>query len=200
MSSRMELDVFRDYVHLKAFDVISGDGSYRRYLFECRDLQNEWAVHAQSNVSKVACHVRNIQGLVDRVRKMNTSVAKLCNEVVTAMHAPVKTVPHASQCFITGEISENCIDISRATKNCKESLVHPKFQYFALMLYYVHRLDHVVRCYAKCWLEKQNPDLTMAQLTEEFKSTQEPVIAEMHWCFIEGSAHVTESLQYYLMT
>ena len=76
-------------------------------------------------------------------------------------------------------------------------LVHPKFHYFFLMLYYVHRLEHVIRSMTKSWLEQQDPELTMAQLTAEF-SSQDELLRGMWRCFHAGSAHVTQSLQHYL--
>jgi len=195
----MELCEFRDYVNCKALDVISGDGSYRRYLYQCVEKQDEWAVRMHCNVAKVTAYVRDIHGLVDRVRSLQCPVARVCTEVVTAMHAPVRVVPRLAVCAITGLHTQGCIDVSRATKTENPVLVHPKFHYFFLMLYYVHRLEHVVRSFTKYWLEQQDPEATMAQLTGAF-GAQEQLFADMHRAFMEGSRHVVDSLQHYLST
>ena len=79
----MDLVEFRDYVQCKAFDVISGDGSYRRYLYQCVEKQDEWALRVHANVTKIAAHVREVQALVDRVRQLKTPLAIACTEVVT---------------------------------------------------------------------------------------------------------------------
>jgi hypothetical protein len=195
----MEFTEFRDYVQCKALDVISGDGSYRRYLYQCVEKQDEWAVRMHGNVAKVTAYVRDVQGLVDRVRSLQCPVGRVCTEVVTAMHAPVRIVPRLAVCSITGLHTQGCVDVSRATKTENPVLVHPKFHYFFMMLYYVHRLEHVVRSFTKYWLEQQDPEATMAQLTSLF-AAQEPLFREMHRSFVEGSRHVVESLQCYLST
>lgn len=197
--SRMDFQEFRDYVHCKAFDVISGDGSYRRYLYQCVEKQDEWALRMHGNVAKVTAQVRELQALVDRVRQLSVPLARVCTEVVTAMHAPVRIVPRLAVCSITGAHSQECVDVSRATKTDNPVLVHPRFHYFFIMLYYVHRLEHVVRSLTKSWLEQQNPDLTMAELTDAF-AAQEDLLRGMHRSFVEGSKHVAESLQCYLCT
>jgi hypothetical protein len=193
----MEFEHFRDYIHCKAFDVISGDGSYRRYLYQCVENQDGWAIRMHDSVSRVTAHVRDFQNLVERVRQLPTPLAKVCTEVVTAMHAPTRMVPKLSVCCITGAHCVDCIDVSRATKSELPVLVHPRFQYFFLMLYYVHRLEHVVRSFAKSWLENQNSDATMAELTKLFISQHE-LIQKMHQVFVEGFRHVTDSLHNYL--
>ncbi len=193
----MEFCEFKDYVHCKALDVISGDGSYRRYLYQCVEKQDEWAVRMHCNVAKVTAYVRDIHGLVDRVCSLQCPVARVCTEVGTAMHAPVRVVPRLAVCAITGLHTQGCIDVSRATKTENPVLVHPEFHYFFLMLYYVQRLEHVIRSFTKYWLEQQDPEDTMAQLTAAFAS-QEQLFVDMHRSFIEGSRHVVDSLQHYL--
>lgn len=193
----MQYSEFLDYVQCKAFDVISGDGSYRRYLYQCVDKHDDWAVRMHANVAKVSNHIREIQTLVERVRNMNTPLSKVCTEVVTAMHAPVRVVSNLSVCCITGSHSQGCIDVSRATKSENPVLVHPRFHYFFMMLYYVHRLEHVIRSFTKSWLELQDPDLTMAELTKQFNS-QEEIFLKMFDVFMQGSSHIVESLQVFL--
>jgi len=193
----MQYSEFLDYIQCKAFDVISGDGSYRRYLYQCVDKQDEWAVRMHANVAKVGNHIREVQVLVERVRSMNTPLSKVCTEVVTAMHAPVRIMPNLSVCCITGSHAQGCIDVSRATKSENPILVHPRFHYFFMMLYYVHRLEHVVRSFTKSWLELQDPEMTMADLTKQF-SLQDEIFTKMFEIFIQGSAHIVESLQIFL--
>jgi hypothetical protein len=193
----MDFAEFQDYVHCKAFDVISGDGSYRRYLYQCVERQDDWAIRMHRNVAKVTNHVREVQSLVDRVRQIQSPLSRVCTEVVTAMHAPVRVVSTLAICSITGAHCQNCIDVSRATKTENPILVHPRFHYFFMMLYYVHRLEHVVRSLTKCWLEQQDSDMTMADLTRVFAS-QTSLFQAMHKSFVEGSKHVVDSLQHFL--
>jgi hypothetical protein len=193
----MQFENFRDYIHCKAFDVISGDGSYRRYLYQCVENQDAWAIRVHESVTLVTANVREFQLLVDRVRQLQTPVARVCTEVVTAMHAPTRVSPKLSVCTITGAHCVNCIDVSRATKSDVPVLIHPRFHYFFLMLYYVHRLEHVIRSFAKSWLEHQDSEQTMAELTKKF-TAQTELFEQMFKVYNEGSRHVIDSLQNYL--
>jgi hypothetical protein len=148
-------------------------------------------------VGRVTAAVREVQGLVERVRALPTPLGRVCTEVVTAMHAPVRVVQGLAACCLTGAHSTGCIDVSRATKTDAPVVVHARFHYFVLMLYYVHRLEHVVRSLTKAWLEQQDPDLSMKELTELFM-LQKDLLDGMQQGFAEGLEHVTASLRHYL--
>ena len=45
---------FEDYVLCKALDVISGDGSYKRFVYQCAENEEGWAVRLHASVSKVS--------------------------------------------------------------------------------------------------------------------------------------------------
>jgi hypothetical protein len=193
----VSFEEFKDYVHCKAFDVISGDGSYRRYLYQCVENHDDWAIRMHESVARVTSFVREFQSLIERVRQLRTPLAKVCTEVVTAMHAPTRVVPKLSVCIITGAHCTDCIDVSRATKSESPVLVHPRFHYFFLMLYYVHRLEHVIRSFSKSWLDQQESELTMAELTNKFVQQNE-LIKQMHKVLMEGHKHVVDSIYFYL--
>lgn len=193
----ISLEEFQDYLLCKAFDVISGDGSYKRYVFQCAENEEGWAVRIHMSVSRVTQMIRDVHTIVERVRGIASPLARVCTEVVTSMHAPVRTVSSLSACCLTDTQSKGCIDVSRATKTDTPVTVHAKFQYFVLMLYFVHRLEHVIRSMTKSWLAQQETDLSMEDLTQRF-SGQRDFIARMHASFVAGHAHVVASLQHFL--
>lgn len=188
---------FEDYVLCKALDVISGEGVYRRFLYQCAENAEPWAVRMQASVAVVVSSVREVQSLVERVRQQDSKLGRVCREVTTSMHAPLSVAPGVGICSLTDTQSRGCIDVSRASKTDSPVLVHAKFQYFVLMLYFTHRLEHVVRSMTKWWLEEQEPDLTMAELTDLF-SAQKDLFAGMHSAFEAGFSHVTSSLRHSL--
>jgi hypothetical protein len=191
---------FEDYLLCKSFDVISGDGSYKRYVFQCAENEEPWALRIHASVSRVTQSIRDLHTLVERVRGTASPLARVCTEVVTSMHAPVRVVPGLSACCLTDTQSKGCIDVSRATKTDAPVTVHSKFHYFVLMLYYVHRLEHVIRSMTKSWLAQQQDEadrLSMAQLTARF-AEQRALVSDMHAAFVTGLSHVTESLEFFL--
>jgi hypothetical protein len=99
--------------------------------------------------------------------------------------------------IITECQAQNCIDVSRATKQNQTLPVHSKFQYFVLMLFYTHRIEHVIRTYTKLWLEGQPPDADMTELTARFRE-QDVLFDKMFERFQQGHAHVKASLEAYM--
>jgi hypothetical protein len=65
------------------------------------------------------------------------------------------------------------------------------------MLYFVHRFEHVIRSFTKSWLEQQDHDMSMADLTAAFLQ-QDELLRAMHRSFVDGAEHVSRSLQHYL--
>ena len=198
MSAPCAAAEFEDYLLCKAYDVISGDGSYKRYVFHCAENEEPWALRLHASVSRVTGVIRDLHALVERVRSLSCPLARVCTEVVTAMHAPVRVVSAVSQCCLTDARVRGCIDVSRATKTDAPVTVHPKFHHFVLMLYYVHRLEHVVRSMTKAWLARQpSEEASIADLTQRF-AAQRDLLGRMYVAFAEGHAHVTRSLQHFL--
>ena len=197
MSSSVTLREFTEYVQCKAFDVISGDGSYKRHVYQCVENEEPWALSMHASVSKVTHVVRELQATVERVRALNNKLSRVLTEVVTSMHAPVRVVSGLSICCLTDTQTRGCIDVSRATKTDSPVTVHVRFHYFVLMLYYAHRLEHVVRSLTKSWLEAQEAEVSIAHLVERFGAQRE-LFAALHTRFTEGLEHVQQSLEHFL--
>lgn len=213
----MNPSAFKDFVVCKALDVISGNGAYRKYLHQCCENGEDWALKVAANVAVVGAVIKDLHALVDRVRRLpNSKLGKVCGEIVSSMHSPVRVIPGWSTCeaffshFIVainlnfhfpGVITEcqaqNCIDVSRATKQNQTIPVHSKFQYFTLMLFFTHRIEHVIRTYTKLWLESQPPDTDMNDLTARFRE-QDALFEKMFTRFQQGHAHVKASLEAYM--
>ena len=194
----MDRSAFKDFVLCKALDVISGNCAYRRYLHQCCENGEDWALKVSANVAAFAGVIKELHALVDRVRRLpNSKLGKVCGEIVSSMHSPVRVIPGWSTCVITECQAQSCIDVSRATKQNQSIPVHSKFQYFVLMCFYCCRIEHVVRTYTKVWLENQPADLDMNQLTSRFQE-QDELFGKMFDRFVEGHAHVKASLEAYL--
>ena len=194
----MDRTSFKDFVVCKALDVISGNGAYRKYLHQCCENGEPWAQRVNASVATMNAAIKDLHATIERVRRLpNSKVGKACSEIVFSIHAPVRVIPGWSTCFITECQAQNCIDVSRATKQNQTLPVHPKFAYFVLMLFYTHRIEHVIRAYTKLWLETQPPQADMSDLTARFQDQPE-LFDKMYDRFAEGYAHVKSSLEAYL--
>jgi hypothetical protein len=191
---------FIDFVLFKAFDVISGSGSYRKFVHQSTDSGEDWAIRMTKSVSDMNVLLRELHNLVERVRRLpNSKVATVCSEVVLATRAPIRVLPGWSTCFLTDNHAFECIDVARVAKNGQVIPLHPRFAYFVLQLFYCHRLEHVVRTYTKNWLdcEAQAGVADIHELTARFQE-QVVLFRAMHAKFCEGFAHVKQSLDKYM--
>lgn len=89
-------------------------------------------------------------------------------------------------------------------KNMGEIVVHPRFTHFLLMLWFICKLDHVLRNYTRCWLEaevaaeKKNSakgqETNVHHLCEKFAG-QEELFKSLCSVFNHGFRHIRTSLQ-----
>ena len=95
----MNPPAFKDFIVCKALDVISGNGAYRKYLHQCCENGEEWALQVAANVAAVGAVIKDLHALVDRVRRLpNSKLGKVCGEIVSSMHSPVRVIPGWSTC------------------------------------------------------------------------------------------------------
>jgi hypothetical protein len=106
--------------------------------------------------------IKELHSLVDRVKRLpNSKLSKVCGEIVSSMHSPARVIPGWSTCVITECQAQNCIDVSRATKQNQSIPVHAKFQYFVLMCFYCCRIEHVIRSVLLADLQRFSLSLTL---------------------------------------
>ena len=90
----MDCASFKDFVLCKALDVVSGNCAYRKYLHQCCENGEEWALRVSTNVASVSAVIKELHALVDRVRRLpNSKLGKVCCEIVSSMHSPVRVIP-----------------------------------------------------------------------------------------------------------
>jgi hypothetical protein len=95
----MDQTAFKDFLVCKALDVISGNCAYRKYLHQCCENGEEWALKVSGNVAAVSAVIKELHALVDRVRRLpNSRLGKVCGEIVSSMHSPVRVIPGWSTC------------------------------------------------------------------------------------------------------
>ena len=99
----MNPPAFKDFIVCKALDVISGNGAYRKYLHQCCENGEDWALKVSANVAAVGAVIKDLHALVDRVRRLpNSKLGKVCGEIVSSMHSPVRVIPGWSTCELMG--------------------------------------------------------------------------------------------------
>ena len=70
----LSLQTVEQYVKYKAFDVI-GNGNYRRYVNNCKEKNEPWALEITNAVAQMSALTKSIQSLVNDLQKNNKTGA-----------------------------------------------------------------------------------------------------------------------------
>jgi hypothetical protein len=96
--------------------------------------------------------------------------------------------------------SEMTVDSKPMSSGEYETIVHPRFSHFFVMLWYVGKIDHVIRNYTRCWLENNRFDndlktKSIQSICVEF-SMQNELIESLFALFCHGYKHVMASISF----
>jgi hypothetical protein len=224
---------FTEFILARSYDIIS-DNQYRKYLVSRKESGDAWAVNLQSSISNVQASSRAISGMVQALNEgFDAGLKAVCSEILLMSEAPTHRVVGSATCRLTGIRSEQCIDLASAgshksdrargkSKEKKEAqlhlaqqagipipnlttlVIHPKFEHFALMLWYAGRIEHIVRNYARYWLvcalggggEGTGQDVGERDTTSLCATfaKQTDVFDNMHGVYCHALQHVRDSL------
>lgn len=79
-------------------------------------------------------------------------------------------------------------------------LVHQRFAHFFLMLWYAHKIEHVMRNYTRCWIDSASYDeASISSICNCFEQ-QDALFLQMYTVFEHARKHVINSLALYRET
>jgi len=192
-------DEFARFLHSKAYDVIS-NGNFRKHLMQCRDRGDVWALQMTANQARVNQECKAVQSLVSgMLNSPDNSWALICKDVMSSAQPPTKVLAGYTTCFFTGEKMDCCIDLTKNGKKSKEVHVHLRFWHFFIFLWFVAKLEYIVRACTKCWLEKSRepgePNYT--HLCERFVEDNREFTRNMYLVFLKSLDYVKKTVQLY---
>jgi hypothetical protein len=200
MSTRVTLEDFRSYAHIKAYDVISS-GNFKRHLSLCRDNGDKWAIQMYNGQNIVQNIIREIFSLVTQLTTPQSMVVhRVCKDVMSCAQPPIKVLTGYNVCCLTGVSVEHCIDLTRVGKNPKEVFVHPRFRHFFMLLWYCAKVEYVIRACTKQWLDNQEAKIcpeNYTSLCEEYSHQNKEFNEQLYALFVKGVDYVTGSLALY---
>lgn len=197
MEQGVSMPDFVAYVHVKAFDVISA-GHFKRHLSKSRENGDKWAIDMNNGHSAVQAKIRELFALVSQLDSPQTEVVqKICKEVMSCAQPPVKILNGFNVCALTGVVSEHCIDLTRPGKNAREMLVHPRFRYFFMFLWFCAKSEYIIRACTKQWVETLAdapcPD-SYTRLCEEYSMQNQEKNEKLYSLFTKSIGYTILSL------
>lgn len=192
-SCACEYEDFKDYCNTKAFEVIGDDNQYKKYFSQCRENAEPWALKVHQSISKIVAEIKGIQAMIDNLQTQGKDkIYKLCVEVMASSNPPLRKKNGWNVCSISGTRSDSCLEIGRRGKETSLMLVHQKFSAFILNLWFVSKLEHIIKHQTKSWLNRQDTD-DIHELCKAFEASED-MIRNWYRAFCDAVRHVKLSV------
>jgi hypothetical protein len=211
-------DVFRQYAYFVSLDVIS-DGKYKTILQQGCVSKQVWAIKMQNGIDSVNT---TRKAIIDKLFLLkNTRHNDVLTAVICVMNSnnPPSTIESSQQtCFITKEFVNESINVTSCNFHSKKRIsnqlfinmgkhlnevstnskiyISERFQHFFMMVWYMTKLDYLIKSHAKWWLihkTKTDPIDTVATLCNEFCQDDDD-IDKFYQLFENAVAHITNSM------
>jgi hypothetical protein len=181
--------IVRDFVLLKAFDVVSS-GQYRKFVLRKKDLCDQWAMTMHDNYHMMMLEVRSLSKYTVLARSQgHMEVAMVCNKLLNCIECPHRETSGWNTCSIT---KVQCVGGVRvnSTSEAIAVIVHPRFLRFCLSYWYTSRFDHVLRRvvrgkYTKIYCDQYSLSEVSAAINADTE-----IVEEVVGNFIHALAHV----------
>lgn len=189
-------DDFLAFFQYKTYDVLS-NGNYKKHLTQSKENGDSWAIDMHCRQNKVQQSIKQVHLKLNAINKSKLGIA--CKNVTNCAQPPIRIFLGFSQCFITGIHSDKCLDLSKNGKKSQEIHIHPKFAYFFLFLWYICKLEYVIRACAKNWMDKgkKREEGLNQQYFELYMQENEQLCKNLYEILSKALQYVQSSLDLY---
>lgn len=193
----MSYEEFTAFFQYKSFDVLS-HGAYKRHLTQCKENGDSWAIDMHIKQNKIQQCIKQINSKISSIGKCKLGIA--CKSVTNCAQPPIRIFLGFSTCFITGVQSDKCLDLSKNGKKSQEIHIHPKFAYFFLFIWYICKLEYVIRACGKKWNEhihKNKDNKINKEMYDQYMAENEKKCSDLYKIFQKALEYVHASLDLY---
>lgn len=184
---------FKDFFKARAYDII-GEGSFRKHLNIRKDAGDPWATQMAAGIHAVLSDVRHINCTIQQLTHTFPRLGEMCKNVIVAAQPPIKIQGVQAVCAITQQKCNNCLCLPSGVRN-QPTHVHMRFCRFFLFVWFICKIEYVVRCYVRCWLQTHDQkEKESYQKTAESIDCMEKHIKELYAFFVMSSEHIELSI------
>jgi hypothetical protein len=189
IGSEQALKIVKNYVLLKAFDIVSS-GAYRKWVLKQKDLVQDWAIQMHEGYHTIMCEMRNLSKYpVIAKSQGHGDVATVCAKLLNCVECPHASTHGWNTCSITKVQCIGGIRVNTAS-DATAIIVHPRFLRFCLCFWYCSRFDHVLRRVVRGKYTKAHCDeYTLSEVSAQIHADTE-IIDGMVDNFIQAISHV----------
>ena len=183
---------FNLFFKARAYDII-GEGSFRKHMTECKDAGDPWAVEMSQGIHAVSSVIKNITLRVGSVMLLSPQIGTMCKTVMMGSQPPMRINICDGICSITNQRCTQCLSLPSGKRGI-QTFVHARFCRFFMLLWVVAKIEYVIRCYVRSWMQtRENVSLSFETLAGEI-SELDPVVNRLYHIFVGGVGHVGGSL------
>lgn len=189
---------FVSFFEYRTYDVLS-NGQYKRKITQSKENGDFWAIDMHNKQNKIQQIIKQIGNKLHSIGKNNMTIA--CKNITNCAQPPVRICLGFSKCFITGIESDKCLNLSKSGKKSQEIHIHPKFAYFFIFLWYICKLEYVIRACAKHWMDTRHMKKNEVSLDESvfqvYMQENEDLCKQLYIVFQKAQEYVQKSLDLY---
>lgn len=190
---KASLDDFRDFVLVKSFEVLGNDQEYKRFFSTSKDHGEPWALKMHSSMLRVLGDIKAVQACVESLQTQGRDrVHRMCMETVVSSSPYIGKKAGWHVCSISGIRSDSCVEVGKKGRDGSTVLVHSKFIPFILNLWFVVKLEHIIKNQARAWAAQQDED-NVAELCKKYEARTE-VFEDWYKIFCHAVVHVKYSI------
>ena len=187
------LENFTHFFNARAYDII-GEGTFRKHLTTCKDSADPWALEMVCGIQSVLGNIKSVNVHVAKLQQSYPKVGNICKNVTLAAQPPIRLHAGQTYCEITQQPCSHSLCLPSGTRGVS-TYVHVRFCRFFMFLWFVSKIEYVVRCYVRSWLQTQDKsNSSYVEIAEQVLSMQ-PLLLQLHSVFVSALQHINTSVE-----
>jgi len=161
----ISVDDFEHYINFRILDSIAYPGTYKKFMLARKDQDAEWAVNMSKRVQTVqnAMHALELKG-----QELRTSPLAALH--IVWVHVTESTLPPSdlqltiANCAISRKSGVPCVIIKGKGRGAQPFTVNSRFACFLYDLWIVHKMDILIKTFARRSMEETDPESQLAMV------------------------------------
>ena len=195
---------FEGYIRFRILDSIAYPGTYKKFLFARRDQEAAWALAMAKQVQAVQGAMQELELKEQDLRSSSTlSTLHIVWHHVSESNLPPSDLPLTiAHCAISKKHNIPCVVVRGKGRGAQPFTVNSRFADFLFDIWIVHKIDILIKTFAKQCMEASDPNNQMAMkaLVDAFQTQHAEDITHLAHAFYASYAHVYKSTVFALQT
>lgn len=187
------------YIRFKILDSIAYPGTYKKFMLARKDQGLEWAILMTQHIHNVQHAMKDLE-LKEQALK-NSSLSNLhivWQHVAESNLPPVDLQLTIANCMVSHKTNIPCVIIKGKGRGAHPFTINSKFVAFLYDVWIVHKLDILIKTFARQKLEEIDPEqsIPMSDIVKAFETNKAEDIKHLANAFFLAFSHVYRSTVY----